>query len=135
MQFIDLTQESNKRKLDVIDLDSDKESVSSHYRSSDEDEVVIVEEQKELICFGVVESIIKNIQIETINREFHQGAKEIPVIFAPFIDRRAIRFNVFDTSHNMLGELDYSMAALFGPLIGLGIEFQAYLPKVHFVVI
>jgi hypothetical protein len=142
VQFIDLTidNESNKRKSEVIDLDSDKESVSSHYRSSDEDVIVVEEESKDLICFGeskdlvcfgMVESIVRNAVYGDIIKEFEAGVKEIPVILAPFIDRGVTRFKVLDTNQKIWGDLDFSMAALFAPLMGLGIEFHAYLPKVH----
>ena len=132
VQFVDLTQESNKRKIDVIDLDTDQDSESSYYRSSEEDDVVIVEpDNKEMVCFGMVESIIRNGQTETINKEFESGAKEIPVILAPYIDK-ITKFKVFDTRQNLLGDLEFSMSSLLAPLMGLGIEFHAFLPKVHF---
>lgn len=135
VQFIDLTvNDSNKRKFEVIDLDTDKESVSSHYRSSDSEEDVIVVEPdgKELVCFGMVESLVRNANYKDINKEFDSGVKEIPVILAPYIDQRITRFKVLDTNQNVWGDLDFSMAALFAPLMGLGVEFHAYLPKVHF---
>lgn len=137
VQFIDLTvEESNKRKFDVIDLDTDKESVSSHYRSSDSEEDVIIMDPvgKELVCYGMVESLVRNAKYEDINKEFDSGVKEIPVILAPFIDHGVTRFKVLDTNQNIWGDLDFSMAALFAPLMGLGVEFHAYLPKVHFTV-
>jgi hypothetical protein len=137
VQFVDLTidDDSNKRKLDVIDLDTDKESVSSYYRSSEEDvilvdDAIVVEDAKELVCFGMVESIVRNAFYEDINKEFEAGASEIPIILAPFIDRGVTRFKVLDTNQKIWGDLDLSMAALFAPLIGLGVEFHAYLPRV-----
>lgn len=136
VQFIDLTvEDSNKRKFDVIDLDTDKESVSSHYRSSDsEEDVIVVEDGKDLVCYGMVESTIRNAPFDVINKEFESGVKEIPVILAPYIFQRVTRFKVLDTNQNVWGDLDFSMAALFAPLMGLGVEFHAYLPKVHFTV-